>query len=450
MFGLYGVILRLAWAVVLPYQIVIARLHGRRGPRLGERLARGRDLEGLRSDGFWVHAVSVGEVRIALALVGALRVRCPGVPFHLTVCTDTGRALADEARLTAPHAAPDSISDLPIDLPGPIGRFLDRLRPRLILIVETEIWPNLFRVASSRSIPVLLVNGRISQRTYPRYLKVRPLLARVLGGVRLFAMQSAADATRVRSLGAPAERITVTGNVKYDLPLPRVDPSAIRRRLGAGPGDFLFVAGSTAPGEESAIIDAFKALRCVRPEARLILAPRHPEARQAAADALHRADLPPLAWSSLRPDGPPFAAGATASAAVLVDTLGVLPEIYAAASLVFVGGSLVPRGGQNLLEPAALGRAVLFGPHIENFRPSASALIERGGGFMATDAAALRELVLRLAADDDARAAAGALAREVVESHRGALQATVNLVAAILDPAPSGRMASGVGPLAAS
>ena len=434
MFGLYGLLLRLAWAVVLPYQIVMARLQGEQAPPFLERLARHPALGESRAGGFWVHAVSVGEVRLALTVIAGLRRRMPGLPIHLTTCTRTGRALATEAIRSDDPGRPDSVSDLPLDLPGPVGRLLDHLRPQALVIIETELWPNLIRISGDRRVPVFVVNGRISERSFPRYRWLRPLLVRSLPRAALFVMQSADDAARLATLGAPAHQIVIGGNLKFDLPAPRVDANEVRRRIGASPEEAVLVAGSTARGEEDAVLGAFAALRRVRPISRLVLAPRHPEDLEAAREASRRAGLRLLRWSEI-------AAGTTSAPqpydVLLVDVVGVLPEVYAAATLAFVGGSLVPRGGQNLLEPAAQGKPVLFGPHVENFRAAARDLGAQGGGFMARDPSDLAALVLRLAGDKAALDAAGASARRVVEANRGALTRTLDYLEAALRVPPS-------------
>jgi 3-deoxy-D-manno-octulosonic-acid transferase len=436
MYGLYGALLRLAWAVVIPYQVVIGLVTGRPGPRLGERLVLGPAPPAGQPGGLWVHAVSVGEVRLALTVIAAVRRRWPEGPVHLTTGTETGRALALEAAGRAAAGAPDGVSALPLDLPGPMGRLIDRLRPRAILVIETEIWPNLIRQAAGRGVPVAIVNGRLSPRTFPRYRAARRLFAAALARVGLVAAQTREDADRFRALGTPTDRVLVTGNLKFDLPVPRADGDAVRRRLGFPPDATVFVAGSTARAEAAPVLAAYAALAAADGGARLVLAPRHPEDVAPAAAALEAHGIRYRRWSAL--DGT-LAADRTATAdraAVLVDVMGVLPEIYAAANLAFVGGSLVPRGGQNLLEPAALGCPVLFGPRLDNVRAAADALIAAGGGFRADDAACLTALVLRLAGDPAARRAAGARARSVVDRERGALERTLDAAAALVAPAP--------------
>jgi 3-deoxy-D-manno-octulosonic-acid transferase len=450
MYGLYGAILRLAWAVVLPYQIVTARLAGRHGPPWRERLALRPHPDQVRHGGIWVHAVSVGEVRLAFLVIAAARRRWPGLPIHLTTCTPTGRTLAEGARRTGGAGAPDTVSDLPIDLPGPVGRFLDRLQPRALFLMETELWPNLLRLAGARGVAIAVLNGRISPRAFPRYRRARTLFARALPAVRLFAMQSAEDARRITALGAPGAAVFVSGNMKFDLPVPVADGVTARRRLGFADDGTILVAGSTARGEEEATAGAFLALRRVDPAARLVVAPRHPEDVEAMAAALAAAGINAVRWSALPagggawPGGRPRPGEGTepppGAEAVLVDVLGVLPEVYAAATLAFVGGSLVPRGGQNLLEPAALGRPVLFGPHVENWRAAAEALLLAGGAVAVRDAADLAAKVVRLAGDPREMAETGARARAVVEANRGALDRTLELIAVRLG-LPAGAVA---------
>jgi len=430
MYGLYGALLRLAWAVVIPYQFVIDRVTGRPGPRLGERLVLGPAPRTPRPGGLWVHAVSVGEVRLALTVVAAIRRRWPGGSVHLTTGTETGRALALDAAARGAAGAPDGVSALPLDLPRPMGRLIDRLRPRAIVVIETEIWPNLIRQAAARGVPVVIVNGRLAPRTFPRYRAARRLFAAALARVGLIAAQTGEDAGRFRALGAPAGRVLVTGNLKVDLPAPRADGAAVRRRLGFPPDATVFVAGSTARAETAPVLAAYAALAAADGTARLVLVPRHPEDVAAAAAALEADGIRYRRWSAL--DG----TAAADRTAVLVDVIGVLPEVYAAASLAFVGGSLVPRGGQNLLEPAAVGCPVLFGPCLDNVRAVADALIAAGGGFRAADGAALTALVLRLAGDPAARRAAGARAGALVDRERGALERTLDAAAALLAPGP--------------
>jgi 3-deoxy-D-manno-octulosonic-acid transferase len=429
MYRIYGALTALAWAAVLPYQMLMAILKRTPRPSLRERL--GYLPDGPPTGGFWVHAVSVGEVRLALRILPELRRRFPGASVHLTTGTATGRALA-AAGAGAIEAA--SVGSLPFDLPSTMGRLIDRLRPRAVLVMETEIWPNLLRLCSDRGVPALLLNGRISSRSYPRYRALRPFLRRSLEGFTTLGMQSSEDAQRIVGLGGAADRVRVTGNLKFDLEPPRVDPDQVRRRLGVEAPAPLFVAGSTAAGEERAVLQAFRALRGADPRARLILAPRHPEDFAAAARTARDAGLAVATWSRVS-----AAAGAPVPRwdVLVVDALGILPELYAAADLVFVGGSLVRRGGQNVLEPASLGKPVLFGPHMENFRAAADALVAAGGGFVVRDGDDLGRCLLRLYGDRAGYRVASTMAARVVEANRGALPRTMQMIEEALAPAGS-------------
>jgi len=423
--ALYGAALRLAWVASFPYQIVMAVFSGR-GVAWRERLGRAPDRIRLSPGGLWVHAVSFGEVRLAHAVIAALRERLTG-PVFLTTATATGRGLAERWRRDRAPGAADAIAAPPIDLPGPVGRVLDTVRPRALLLIETELWPNLLRLAPARGVPVIVINGRLSPRGFARMARARSLYAPGLAAIHLVAAQSEADAGRFVSLGVPADRVKVTGNIKFDLPIPEAAGEPVRRRLGVAAEAPVFVAGSTARAEAAPVEHAFAALRRDAPGAMLVIAPRHPEDVAPTRRLLERASWRVESWSRLDE-----ARSDRGCDAVVVDAMGVLPAIYACATVAFVGGSLVTRGGQNLLEPAAAGVPVLFGPHVDTVRFAAEALLASGGGFKVADAAALSDQVRRLVRDGNARATAGARARETVLRNRGPLARTVALVAAAI------------------
>ena len=379
---------------------------------------------------FWVHAVSVGEVMAAVPLVRALRARWPATEIAVSTVTATGAAVA---RTRLPEAA--ATFTFPIDLHGPTRRTVARVRPRCFIALETEIWPNLLHALADAGIPAVLANGRISDRSFRRYARVRALFRRVLAEVTLFLMQSDEDARRIVSLGAPTERVLVTGNLKMEAPTGASGAARDwRGLLGFQPSDRVWIAGSTHPGEEGPVLEAFVAVRARVPSLKLILAPRHPE-RVEEVEALARAQgLEPVRRSRLgtRP----------AEALVLLDTIGELAELYQVGDVIFVGGSLVPAGGHNVIEPAREGKAVLFGPHMTNFRDAAALLLEARGAVQLPGAAALAPTVLGLVEDAAARGSLGEAARGAVTAHQGACRRTVEAIARVLRDTDRGNAAT--------
>jgi 3-deoxy-D-manno-octulosonic-acid transferase len=447
---LYTLLLRL----VLPLVLWRMRRDARRDPALAidwrQRLGRSYPPGAPRTPGpLWIHAVSVGEVQSTAGLVAALRDRFPTRPLLLTMATATGRAQA--ARLHAPLLATPAagvppvleLAYVPFDLPGAVARFLDRYRPAAVILLETELWPNLIAAAADRGLPVALVSARISGRSVDGYRRWAAGFARqTMGRLALVAAQSAGDARRFVELGAPAERVAIAGSLKFDFPLPAdLDHRAagLRRRfLGTRRA---WVAGSTHPGEEAQCIDAQRRLAADATlrdadgtTPLLVLVPRHPDRFDAVASELAGQGLRVLRRSSFA-IGAPAAQEVAAADVLLVDTIGELLAFYAAADVAFVGGSLVPVGGHNLLEPASVGRPVVTGPHSFN-APDAAALLEsRGALLRVADAGSLAATLAGLFADP-ARAARVALAgREAVEENRGAAARTI---ARLLPLLPSG------------
>jgi 3-deoxy-D-manno-octulosonic-acid transferase len=372
------------------------------------------------ANGLWIHAVSVGEVQAALALVGALREAQPERPIWLSSATPAGRE-----RALAVAGESVAISYAPYDLPWMLQRALRRFRPSLLIVVETEIWPNLLAECARSAVPVLFASARVSERSTRRYERFASLIRPALAAVVTVAAQSAADAERFVRLGVRRERAVVCGNIKFD----RVqDPGitarahALRERYAAE--CFLWVAGSTHPGEESAAIAAHQQL-LKRQAAVLVLAPRHaPRFAQVAA-------LLAAQGARFVRRGDPVEAG-TAFDYVLLDTIGELSDFYAAADLAFVGGSLAEVGGHNLLEPAQLGIATLTGPHLFNAPEIARALLEAGAVRIVADADELEGAVSALAADPAARSALGEAARSVVAANRGALARVIALAESLI------------------
>jgi len=394
--------------------------HGKYRRGLDERF--GRVAPRGEAPPLWLHTVSVGEAMAVAPLARELRQRRPAVPLLVSTVTETGRGVA-EARLPA-----DRFIFFPLDFPWSVGRALDSIRPRLVLLTETELWPNFLRACAVRHVPVVVINGRISPRSFPRYRRVRRWFKSVLEDVTLFCMQSAADAERIQLLGAPPERVRILGNLKYDLAGLGDAAEAPSARAGLGLADEapLFVAGSTHRGEEEAVLAAFAAAKGSRPAVRLLLAPRHPErldeverlVRQAGHPCLRRSRLP----AEHSPEG----------GVILLDTMGELSRLYAAAGAVFIGGSLVPHGGQNILEPAAHARPVIHGPYMGNFAEIRGLFREANAAIEVSDAPALGEAVVRLLADTALATRMGQAGRRIVESHRGATRRTADLVEGLL------------------
>jgi 3-deoxy-D-manno-octulosonic-acid transferase len=387
---------------------------------LPERLGYGPPAP---AGGLWVHAVSVGEVQAAASLVRALARRHPQLPLTLTTSTPTGRA-----RARSLFGAEVAVRYLPYDLPGPVRRFLERVRPQLGIILETEIWPNLYRACGRRDLPLVLASARLSARSVGRYRWLGGLVREALARNVWVAAQSEADLGRFAALGASPARSRVVGNLKFDFELPAEaadGAGALRAALGSGRP--VWVAGSTHEGEEDQVLDAHARLRATRPDALLVLAPRHPPRFEAVAGLLRRRGTAFAARSG-------GTAVAPATEVLLLDTLGELVRFYAAADVAFVGGSLVPVGGHNLLEPAALGKPVVSGPHTANAAPVARLLIEAGAAETVADAQELAACVARLLADGGARRARGERGRAAVDANRGALARFLALVEPLLRP----------------
>ena len=379
----------------------------------GVRERMGRLPAGLPQGGIWVHAASAGEARAALALSRALDLAWPGTPVVHSCLTPSGHQVLS--------AGGRPVLYFPLDLPGPTRRALDRLKPRLVLLVETEIWPRFLDTCRQRGIPAAVVSGRISPGRLRGYLRAAPLFRSSLEALRMCCVQAPEEAERFASLGIPRDRLRVTGNLKFDI-TPPGENEQIASPYRAQESDLVLVAGSTRAGEEDAVCVAFRALREHRPRSLLILVPRHP---QRAAHALGTA-LRTLGPSSARMrSGLPSGGRPPDCSCVVVDRMGELAALYRLASIAFVGGSLVPAGGHTPIEPASCGVPTLFGPHMEHVREVSRALIDAGGAVQVSGAQDLRRQILTLAGDSALRARLGRNARQLIETHRGAARRTV-------------------------
>ncbi|MGA2562555.1 MAG: lipid IV(A) 3-deoxy-D-manno-octulosonic acid transferase [Steroidobacteraceae bacterium] len=405
----------LLWYLALPLASLIVLWRGLRTRDYwrggAARFGLGKPRAG---GGVWVHAVSVGEVQTAAILIAALRERESALEITLTAATPSGCA---RGRTLLPGL---DVRYAPYDLPGSVRRCLARLRPRLLIIMETELWPNLLDQAHRAGVPTLIASARISARTARLYQRLPGLMRAALAANVWVGAQSEADAAHFRAIGVAPQRLALVGNIKFDRILPDdiYERGAALRSLVAGKRP-VWVAGSTHPGEESMVLRAHRQLLEREPQALLILAPRHAPRFDSAAAAvaehgfrcLRRSDMG--AYNGAQDD--------SAFEVLLLDTLGELLEFYAASDLAFVGGSLVAVGGHNLLEPAALGLPVIAGPHQFNSPDVARVLAQRGALITVHDAQELSQVVARLLADADLRARLGDAARSAIDSHRGAL-----------------------------
>jgi 3-deoxy-D-manno-octulosonic-acid transferase len=397
--------------------------------RLG-RLPISFNLDGDAS--IWIHAVSVGEALTARALVGDLRERYPHLRVFLSTTTLTGQQIAH----TRIHGV-DGVFFFPFDLPVFVNRTLALVRPRLFIMMETEIWPNLLRRCRTLGVRTMLVNGRISSRSYPRYRLFRGFFRHVLADVDRLCMQSEESARRIIDIGADPARVTVTGSLKFDsLETPAMaagrGESRVLRYFRIPPTRPVFMAASTFKGEEAAVLDAFAVIRRAWPNALVIIAPRKPE-RFGDAEALARAEgLRVVRRTALAVDAEPRAD------VVILDSMGELAHLFQVATVVFVGGSLVAQGGHNILEPAVHGKPIVFGPHMENFAEISAAFLRNQAAIQVADAAGLIDVVGRLMADPVERARLGAAARALVEANRGAKLRTLDAIADLL-PLPGTR-----------
>ena len=372
--------------------------------------------------GVWIHAVSVGEVQACAPLVGVLRQRYPDLPLTVTAVTPTGAA-----RARALFGGAAQVRYVPFDLPGAVRRFFARVQPRLAVIVETELWPNLYRECGRRRVPLVLASARLSARSVGRYRRLGALFRDTLSQAAVVAAQGSGDAERFRALGADPASTHVTGNLKFDFELP---PQTVERgarlREQYAPARALWVAGSTHGGEEQTLLEAQRQVRALHPEALLVLAPRHPQRFAEVAALLHQGGVSFVRRSQ------GAAAAAHTSEVLLLDSLGELLDFYAAADVAFVGGSLVPIGGHNLLEPAALGVPILTGPYNSNTEEIARLLIASGAAEVVRDAATLGARIGALLANPEARVRIGMQGRASVDSNRGALGKLLGLIEPLL------------------
>jgi len=425
---LYSLLMLVVLVALSPYFVYQAIRHNKYAGSLGQRLGYlpvSFNLDG--DESIWVHAVSVGEVLAARPLISELRRRYPKLRLFLSTTTLTGQQLA---RRNVSDV--DAVFYFPFDWAFTARRTLNLVKPRLFVMVDTEIWPNLLRECRRRGIKTVLVNGRISYRSFPRYRLIRPFFRRVLADVDRFCVQGEETARRLEQIGADPSRVVVTGSIKFDsletLPTPGRGPERVLRFFRMSPGRPVLVAGSTMKGEEETVVHAFNALRLRGTNALLIVAPRQPQ-RFAEVERLCRHEgLLTVRRSDLPIDAEPRAD------AVVLDSIGELAQLYQVATVVYVGGSLVPSGGHNLLEPAVFGKPIVFGSHMENFAEIAEAFLANGAAVQVRSGRELDEAIVALMDDPVRRARLGAAARALVDANRGAKDKTLAVITSLLPP----------------
>ena len=422
-YSLYSLLFFVALILSTPWWLLQMLRHRKYRRGWSERLGRvpQRLLRESCEETIWIHAVSVGEVLAVSGLVAELRRQLPGWKIVVSTTTDTGQKLARQ------RFGEDNVFYLPLDLPFAVRAYFRALRPRLLVLAESEFWPNLLHCARQSGASVAVVNARISDRSLPGYLRFGMLFRRILQDVDLFLAQSDEDARRLIQIGARAERVNVGGNLKFEVKPPAraaiaSQVSAAMQREKLGP---VIVAGSTLDGEESMLVDAFHAVIARYPSALLLLAPRHPERFDAVANLLESSGS--LYQRRSRWDGRAPIAGSV----FLLDTIGELAGLYEFADLAFIGGSLVPRGGHNVLEAAQFGKTILVGPSTENFRDIIE-IFRRADALRVVTPESLIPTVLHLLECDDERAALGQRALDIMRSQQGATERTAGALLSLI------------------
>lgn len=408
----YRLALLAALPLAAPWLLVTARLRGKSRPTLTSRMWT--KPPALPQGGIWVQAVSVGEVGVARSLLREIRKRSPELPLVLSATTATGLATA-----TGTQSA-DAVVPFPLDFPGPVRRALDAARPRLVMLVETELWPELLAACEQRRVPVILANARISDRSFAGYRRLRRLFLPLLRPLSLVLAQSDQDADRLVALGVPRDKVKVVGNVKFDLAPGRELPAVSERIRAVAAGRPILVAGSTMAGEEEIVLEALARLQATsRPL--LLLAPRHPERARHVAGLASENGFAVVLRSRLDEEARP-------ADVVVLDTIGELAGLYSVASAAFIGGSLVPKGGHNPIEPARFGVPIVTGPHVRNFAAVYAEFLERNAARVVRDAADLARTIETWLADPSTAASVGREGSALLARNAGATARVVDAI----------------------
>lgn len=423
MYILYSFFLFLTLIIYIPVYFVRIKLLRGESLHLKERLGRGLFTINGRKDTLWIHAVSVGEVLSLQNLIKQIKIQHPEWLIHFSSLTNTGIRMARENMIGADH-----IFFAPLDFAFNVRKFMKSLKPDVFLLAESEFWPNLLREASTHSKGIILINGRISDRSLRRYRKVKFLAKRVLKNISLFLVQTERDKESLEKIGVDISRIEVAGNLKAEVDLPLLgqeDLSRLKKDLGIAEGKKLIVAGSTRKGEEEKLVDAYAKAKKIKDNTLLILAPRHPQRTDEVEKICQNFGFKMERRTSVLPN--------SQWDVLVLDTIGELSKFYALADVAFVGGSLIPWGGHNLLEPAFFEKPLFFGPHMENFsflaeefiRSEAARVIEKEEDlvemFMAKEEKRLKEM--------------GKKAKKTLDSLQGATDRTIKAIEALMQAA---------------
>ena len=430
MYAFYSLVTAAILILASPYFVYQAIRHRKYVGSLAQRLGfMPVSLNLDRDASIWIHAVSVGEALTARAIAGELKERYPALRLFVSTTTMTGQEVARRSFQMA-----DGVFYFPLDFGFSVRRVLDVLRPRLFVMMETELWPNLLRECRRRGIKTVVINGRISSRSYPRYQMIRPLFRHVLALVDRFCVQGEETAGRLKDLGARPEQVVITGSLKFDalqapggaVPFGR-GAERVLRFFQMPDGRPVIVAGSTMPGESEIVLAAFERIRTMaRSNPLLVIAPRKPEHFDAVEQAARQAGFRTLRRSALSIDEEPRAD------VVVLDTIGELAQIYHVATAVFVGGSLVNVGGHNILEPAVHGKPIVFGPYMQNFAEIAESFLQNQAAIQVRTGRELEDALIDLLGNRERRERLGEAARALVEANRGAKARSLEAIADVL------------------
>jgi 3-deoxy-D-manno-octulosonic-acid transferase len=423
-YSLYSLLLFLALVLSTPWWLVQMWRHGKYRSGWSERLGRvpARLLHHAGEKTIWVHAVSVGEVLAMSRVIERLKTELPSWRIVVSTTTDTGQRLARQ------RFGDDNVFYLPLDLPFAVRPYFQGLRPKLLILAESEFWPNLLRWAKLSGTTVAVVNTRISDRSFPGYRRYRGLLRPMMENIDLFLAQSDEDARRLIAIGAPADRVQISGNLKFEVKAPAKSHvvAVFQEAIGRDEIGPVIVAGSTLEGEEAVLLEMFIAVLARYVSAVLVLAPRHPERFDRIAEMIASSGL--ACQRRSRWDGTAM----LVPGVFLLDTIGELAGMYDVADITFIGGSLVPRGGHNVVEAAQFGKAILVGPSTENFRDSIETF-RRADALRVVDMKSLAPTVLQFLADKHKRTALGQRALDVMRSQQGATEKTINSLSHLLN-----------------